>query len=517
MLCARGLKRRSINVGRKLLANERVHERDDAIKSGDDQDICKNDRKSKAGSRTKEEEMKGQLVETLSTTVNHYFPKFNEWLRRLTDERNQGAVRYERQTIFWTALILMLTKRGSRKKITDEMGGEHFYENVRILSGQEDLERMPHGDTVEYLCMRLKEEELEEIEVKMIRSLLRSRALERYRLSQRYHTIAIDGCHVHSFDYEHCKQCLVQEDKNGNKRWFHMKLQASLVTPTGLCLGITSEWIENEQNYVKQDCELRAFYRMIKKIRRLYPRLPICVLLDALYAGQPTFELLTEERMQWIVVFKEGCMSHIYNWVMDVKRECGSENVIEETEEQEIEKRERRSHEERLARGATQNSKRVQVKKTTYSWMAGIEYDEDRNKFNIMTCKEEVDGHKTCDYVWLVSDGLNLNENTVKQLAQRGRCRWKIENEGINIQKNGGYQLKHLYSKDEVSIKIWIKILDLAHLINQLIEKGSLINIKTIGSIRNIAQRMFEHFCYFTFQKSSSPPRIQIRLTWDTS
>ena len=45
----------------------------------------------------------------------------------------------------------------------------------------------------------------------------------------------------------------------------------------------------------------------------------MCLLLDALYAGQPTFDCLKEARMEWMVVFKEGCMSMIYNWVMSIK------------------------------------------------------------------------------------------------------------------------------------------------------------------------------------------------------
>ena len=163
----------------------------------------------------------------------------------------------------------------------------------------------------------------------------------------------------------------------------------------------------------------------------------MCLLLDALYAGQPTFDCLKEARMEWMVVFKEGCMSMIYNWVMSIKKHCARENVIVDLEEEEIDDRQRRTHEQRLNRGKSEHKKRVRVKETTYTWMKGIEFNEDRSLFNIMTCKEVVDEVKKCDYVWLVSDGLNLSEDNVKALTQRGRCRWKIENEGINTQKRG--------------------------------------------------------------------------------
>ena len=505
-------------MGGELLEDEGIHEGDDRDKPQDDQDICQD-----TGSAQEEDGQEGEsgknLVEVLNTTVSHYFPWFNGWLKELTDIRNQDLITYERQTIIWVALLALLTKREARMQIGRQMREGNFFGNLKELCGQDDLEGMPHGDTVEYLLTRLNEEELEGIQVKMMASLLRGRVLERERLLGKYYTLAIDGCHIHSFDYPHCEQCLSCLDTGGNRRWFHTKLMASLVTPTGLCLSMASEWIENEGNYTKQDCELRAAYRLIKRLRILYPKLPICVLLDALYAGQPMFDALKQERMEWIVVFKEGSMSTLYPWVMSIKKLCAKDNVITDVEEKEIEDRQRRSHEQRLQRGRPKHKKRIRVMETTYTWMSGIDVPStQRSLFNVMTCKEQVDGVKMCDYVWLCSDGLNLSGDNVKQLTQRGgRCRWKIENEGINTQKNGGYCLEHLYSRDKVSMKVWCALIDIAHLINQLIELGSLITIKTYGSVRNIAQKMFEHLQYYVFRKPSNPPRIQIRLGWNST
>lgn len=204
---------------------------------------------------------------------------------------------------------------------------------------------------------------------------------------------------------------------------------------------------------------------------------------------------------------------------MDIKRICGKENVIVDTREEEIEERCRRSHAERLRRGRPKRQTRKRVIETTYTWKTGVAYtpEPSRSLFNILTCRETVDGTEACHYVWLVSDGLGLNEDTVKPLANRGRCRWKIENEGFNTQKNGGYGLEHLYSRDKVSMKIWCALIDIAHFINQLIERGSLIERKTFGSISAIARKMFEHLRFLIFKKPADPPRIQIRLAWNSS
>ena len=412
--------------------------------------------------------------------------------------------------------MVLLTKRGSRTRITNELRTESVCENLKALSGQEDLESVPHGDTTEYFSVRARLEDFEKLEAKMIRALIRSRALEKFRLLGRYYMITADGVHTYTFDYEPYPGCPFKTDDEGKKKWYVYKLQASLVTRTGLCLPVASEWIENEKKFDKQDCERKAFYRLVKKLRAMYPRLEMCLLLDNLYACQPVFDSMREARMQYIVVFKEGSMSYIYPWVMDVKRQRAADNVIADIEEREIEERNRRTHEQKLLRFKPQHKKTVTRKETTYTWDTGIEFSEDRSLFNVLTCKEVVDGMDVCDYAWLVSDRLKLNENNVKQIAQAGRCRWKIENEGNNIQKNGGYNLEHPYSRDKVSMKIWCVLIDIAHIINQLIEKGSLITIAAYGSIRNLARRLFEHFRYFVYEAPQKKPRIQIRLCWDS-
>ncbi len=455
------------------------------------------------------------LVEVLAATIDHFFPDLNHWFSQVTDARNQELIIYHRETLLWVMLITLLTKQGARQQINNKMRlEEKVLANLKQLCEQEGLPNIPHGDTVEYLSIRLKPEEIEAIITKLIKRLIRTRVLEKYRLLNEYYMVAIDGVHVYSFDYPHCGKCLVKKDKNGKKKWFHYKLQMSLITSTGLCLPLASEWIENEENYVKQDCELKAFYRLIKKLRQHHPQLKICVVLDGLYACQPVFETLAQENLEWIVVFKEGSMPEKYKWLMSLKDESNPE-VINRREVKKIAMRQKRIHQERLQRENPQHLTREVVKETSYTCFTAKHWDEGR--YNIMMCNEVEDGKTNCSYAWLVSDGLTLCKKNLVELAEGGRCRWKIENEGNNVQKNGGYQLEHLYSRDEVSMKIWNLMLDIAHIINQLIEKGSLISKKIYGTIKNIATKMFEHFCYYSFEKPKQRQSIQIRLCWNTS
>jgi len=83
-----------------------------------------------------------------------------------------------------------------------------------------------------------------------------------------------------------------------------------------------------------------------------------------------------------------------------------------------------------------------------YYWVPEIDYEG--HKLNILECLEEKK-KKITRFVWLTN--FPLSEHTCNIIAKGGRLRWKIENEGFNTQKNGGYGLEHPYSKDSTAFK----------------------------------------------------------------
>lgn len=60
------------------------------------------------------------------------------------------------------------------------------------------------------------------------------------------------------------------------------------------------------------------------------------------------------------------------------------------------------------------------------------------------------------------------------ETADGGRLRWKIENEGFNVQKNHDYELGHKFSQASYeALQNYYLILQIAHMINQLVEKSA--------------------------------------------
>ena len=85
--------------------------------------------------------------------------------------------------------------------------------------------------------------------------------------------IALDGTGVLTYHERHCDTCLTRKLKNGQILYYHPVLEAKLVTANGYALSLMTEFIENsDPQATKQDCELKAFYRLAERLKQRFPR-----------------------------------------------------------------------------------------------------------------------------------------------------------------------------------------------------------------------------------------------------
>ncbi len=141
--------------------------------------------------------------------------------------------------------------------------------------------------------------------------------------------------------------------------------------------------------------------------------------------------------------------------------------------------------------------------KTTqdFDWVNDIEYVDSQNNVHtvsVIRCletKPDSKGElKTTRFKWITNFYVKII-NVIQLSNEGGRLRWKIENEGFNVQKNGGYALEHIYTHNPVSAKVFYLLLQLAHTLAQLIERGSLFRKAFpagVGSAKNLAWRLLE-------------------------
>lgn len=118
-----------------------------------------------------------------------------------------------------------------------------------------------------------------------------------------------------------------------------------------------------------------------------------------------------------------------------------------------------------------------------YEYVTGLDYQEE--KVNII---KYTDKKKGTEFVYITD--LAITNKNIKATINVGRRRWKIENEGFNIQKNGTFDIGHLYSKNQIAIKVHYLMIQIAHILRQLLENG-LSSIKELKlKLKEISQQL---------------------------
>ena len=396
----------------------------------------------------------------LVKTLHHFFPQFRGWLAGLPDPRDPRFIVYPISYVILSGLLLFLTKLGARRQIRFHFTTAHFIGNVNRLAGT-SCETMLHPDTLAYLAQRLPESGLEGLRRKMVYALVRQKVFAKARLLARYHLVVIDGTGHLTFRTRHCAHCLTRT--HGDVvLYYHPVLEAKLVTPSGLAISIATEFIENAQaGSDKQDCERKAFLRLSLRLKRDFPQLPLCLLLDSLYACGPVFDRCRACDWRFIITFKEGSAPAVFA-----------------------------EYERLKAAGGTRHHRATNDVTQDYTWVNGIDFSG--HAVDILECVERVATLAPKRFVWVTD--IPVNEANFIDLERGGRQRWRIENEGFNIQKNNGYELEHAYCEHERGARNFYLLLQIAHLIAQLLEKGLLAKTlpKEIGAIKNVARFLLE-------------------------
>jgi len=311
----------------------------------------------------------------------------------------------------------------------------------------------------------------------MVHALIRKKVLEYSRLFEEYYTIAIDGTGVHYYRHRHCEHCLTKKNsKTGEILYYHNVLEAKLVTTDGLAFSIATEFIENPREYdpdlceekQKQDCEIKAFKRLAPRLKARFPQLRICLLLDSLYAAQTVMAICRRYHWEAIISFKEGSIPTVF------QEHC----------------RLRTAQPENFLRWTTPaNAKQI------ITWSNGIKYEEYTLALVecLETTKPDCPDQQKKTFVYLTT--LNVTKDRARAVVNEGgRQRWNVE-DGFNTQKNRGYELEHVYCRNENASKTFYLCLQIAHTINQLFEQGSLVAAlrKKLGSIKNLTDDLRMH------------------------
>lgn len=423
-------------------------------------------------------------LQAFADTVRHFFPDLNDWLRQLPDGRLRELCTYETHFMAWWGLWLFLGQLGSRRQLDFELEapGTQVLHNLNLLAGTEHDTRPVH-DTLEYFLGQLAPEGLPDVRTQMARRLCRMKVLDPARLLGHL-VLLVDATGLFCWRRRHCEHCLTR--RHGEVTLYqHQVLEAKLLGPAGVVVSVGSEFIDNRdvpkdpgsQEEVKQDCELKALDRLAPRLKRDFPQLSLVLAGDGLYACGRVLAIARQYDWHYVLTLKGGRLPTVWDEFQRLLPLC-PRNRLERT----------------LEDGTRQE----------YSWVKQLGYVDSEGRSWCMTavqCLETKSKGETTRFAWITD--LPVSVKTVAEIATKGgRGRWKIENEGFNRQKNSGLNLEHVYSWDVEKLADYYVLLQMAFVLTQLLERGSLLRqlsaelgasvLKLFGSLKNVARRLLE-------------------------
>lgn len=128
--------------------------------------------------------------------MKQYFPKLTNWIDKLTDTRHQSYVTYDFKICLLTQILAFCSSYQSMNKIGRDFNSDIVINNINNILKTNYVE-LPHKDTLINVISEIKFEELEKIQTKIIKTLIRSKMLDKYRFCGLFH-IVIDGTGLYS-------------------------------------------------------------------------------------------------------------------------------------------------------------------------------------------------------------------------------------------------------------------------------------------------------------------------------
>lgn len=361
-------------------------------------------------------------------------------LKQVKDPRHQSYITYKSHVMLMTRILSSIFYISSIRKTSEEFNSERVIGNIRYLCNEKELSELPYWETINHFLKRLEPEELQSIICQLVRHLIRSHAFDDGRIRGRYWQIIVDGTQLESSRKELDKKSLYRVHHRGEdaeyKEYYYYVLEAKLYLHTDIQVSIMTEFVENNGKEAdKQDCERKACMRLMEKLKKEFPMLPTCLCGDSLYACEAFFQNCRVRNWKFLLRFKQGSIPSVYG------------------EYESLKKRERNLQEERQGERLWRY----------YDYVEGIDYNG--CAVNMVEYGDVSKGK----HFHFITD-LSVGKKNVKTLAEQGRRRWTIENEGFNTQKNGGYYLEHMFSRNYQGMKNHYYLIQIGHMISQIIE-----------------------------------------------
>lgn len=369
-------------------------------------------------------------------------------------------------------LLVFVLQFSSRRHANTEITRPMFKQNLLLLFPE--LDDLPHADTLFRLLCKIDVSQIEQAHIDLVQRLIRKKKFAQYRINNCY-PIAIDGTQKMCGSGLWC-DALQERRVSGSEQdlpeqqryqYSVYVLEANLCFHNGMVIPLMSEFLDYQQGdteHNKQDCELRAFYRLAARIKKAFPKLPIMLLLDGLYPNAPLLTRCDDYNWEFMIVLKDDSLPTVWDEYHGLRR-----------------LKPEQAHRQNWGKRSQQ-----------FEWVNDIRYeygpnDRKHHSLHLVVCNEEwreVDEqgeivNKTAKHAWISSRKLHP-QNLHQRCNLAARHRWGIEN-CILVEKHQGYHYEHLFAKNWNAMRGYHYLMRLAHLLNTLARFSSVLRAQHIA------------------------------------
>ena len=395
-----------------------------------------------------------------------FYPELFMKFGQVIDPRHSSYIDYSSKVMLGTVYYKGIAGISSMQEMTRAFNDETVAGNLYRFMGEEAKEYLPHGVTVNEFLERLDPLELEKIQANIVYRMIRRKTFDEAKVLSRW-LVLVDGSELDEGNTQKNENYLSRSYNKGTENEFtkyHRSiLEAKIYFGNNLVCSMVTETIENTAEYnakklseeeIKQDCESKAFVRLAAKLKKRFPRLPICIVADGLYVSEKVMKICEEYGWDYIIRYKEGCAPSIeeeYRAIPE-KNEVGKAEYIN---------------------GITYRDMEVNV----------LKYRETKIKKGAPV---------TTEFAWITS--IKITNKNAKKLVEAGRNRWKIENQGFNRQKRWQGDIEHACSFHEKAQKNHYLLEQISDFMKQLYEYYYLKKNEIKKTQKNISSELLANF-----------------------
>lgn len=439
-------------------------------------------------------EFSKNTTEVFTKTIFHYIPNIQKYIDEIKDPRKRKD--YSMRYLIISEMLMFMSEGKSQRFTETAYKDTKYLENIeRII--KEEVKKIPDAEIYTNVFSKIEKEEIEDFQYKINYQMIRNKTYKEAKVLGKYN-LALDGTRFQKAHKEISKEWM-KETKDGKTTWYLSMLELKLVA-NNMAVSIMNEMIRNEDKrkeneteeeirnksaeQIKQDCELNAAKRLIPKFREKYPRLPVRIIADSLYPSISLIELCEEEDIEYIFVLKDKKIPTILEEFMVLVSMPEGNRALKESKDKII----------------------------ITLWENGIDYRG--KKINVI--RQITKNKRTGKYSkWMWITNREVTRKNIYKIIYCARLRDYIENRGFREQKvTSGIDLKHVYSKDIKAIKVIYTIIQITHLIMQIIEHSDICGEfnKIYGSVKVFRRKFYAHLTETELNIEQIQIKIQIRF-----